>query len=132
MNNRFILSILIGALALAALMTGCATSQPKPMASLLTEAGFKAVPATTPEQKDHLKSLPPGQVSLMKRKGQSYYVYPDAAQNTLYVGRDAQYQAYQALLAKQPPTAGKADLMHPTDEDGPASRYWPGWETFAY
>lgn len=95
---RCVLALLI------ALIAGCATSsQPSKqvvrMENRLTQCGFKMVTATTPDQEQHLQSLPPGKLSVLLRNGHRYYVFPDAARNTLYVGRTTQYLAYQRLLS---------------------------------
>src|SRR5690349_11005152 len=92
----------IGAVAIATAVTlfsGCATQraiQPQQQQSMLTAAGFKALPATTPEQEHLLKSLPKDRVSPIRRQGKVYFVYPDASGKTLYVGQEAQYLAYEA------------------------------------
>ena len=75
---------------------GCATSQSTE--SRLAASGFKVIPATSPEQKQQLLTLPSEKISVVKRNGTVYFVYPDLKQNLLYVGRDAQYDAYQNLL----------------------------------
>ena len=83
------------AIALAALAIGCATNQFTE--SMLSAAGFKAMPATTPQQQAHLKTLPADKVTTVVRDGKTYYVYPDKAHQMLYVGQAAQYQEYQKL-----------------------------------
>ena len=84
------LLIIIGAAALVTFVTGCATT--KQTENLLSAAGFKAMPATTPQQQAHLKSLPPHKVTMVQRDGKTYYVFPDQAHQVLYVGQDAQDQ----------------------------------------
>jgi hypothetical protein len=39
------------------------------------------------------KSLPPGQLAQIAKNGQTYYVFPDAANNRAFVGGPDQYQA---------------------------------------
>ena len=91
-----------GALALLALVTGCATTQTTQTTDLLTAAGFKLVTADTPKKQELLKSLPAGQLSLITWKGKNFYVQPDVPNNRAYVGTPKEYQAYQQLrLAKQ-------------------------------
>jgi hypothetical protein len=85
----------IGAAALLALTAGCAST--RQTEDLLSAAGFKSVPATTPEQQAHLKTLPARKVTVVERNGKTYFVYPDVKQNMLYVGQQAQYQQYQKL-----------------------------------
>ena len=97
--------ILLLPFVLAGLMlviaTGCATSQPKSTQTLLTEAGFKSVPATTPQQHQQLESLPAGQVSPVQRNGQTFFVYPDRPAQRLFVGQETDYRKYQTLVRKQ-------------------------------
>jgi hypothetical protein len=64
---------------------------------MLSAAGFKIVPATTPEQQAHLKTLPQHKVTMVMREGKTYFAYPDVKQQVLYVGQQAQYDAYQQL-----------------------------------
>ena len=48
-----------------------------------------------------LSSLPSGKISPTTQKGQVYFVYPDKAHKTLYVGSQAQYLAYKQKAAEQ-------------------------------
>ena len=90
-------------LALAALVAGCATSKPvdqvQQTESMLIDAGFRAMPASTPGQVKQLQTLRPGMISAVKRNGKQYYVYPDFVQKMLYVGNQSQYLAYQSNLS---------------------------------
>lgn len=81
--------------ALVAFATGCSTT--KQTENLLSAAGFKTMPATTPAQQSHLKSLPSGKVTTVQRNGTTYFVYPDTAKQVVYVGQQTQYQEYQKL-----------------------------------
>ena len=67
-------------LALVAIVTGCA-STPQATTDLMTAAGFKTVAADTPAKANLLKTLPPGQLSLITYKGKQFYVQPDVANN---------------------------------------------------
>jgi hypothetical protein len=89
------LLMIIGAAALVAIVTGCASTNQTE--NLLSAAGFKAMPASTPQQQAHLKTLPPHKVTRVVREGKTYYAYPDQAHQVLYVGQEAQYQEYQRL-----------------------------------
>jgi hypothetical protein len=95
------LLMLTTATALLAILTGCKTTPIQRTERLLTQSGFKAVPASTAAQQQQINTLPPAKVSLVKRNGQTFYVYPDHARNVLYVGNRAQYQAYQIAVQDQ-------------------------------
>ena len=88
---------LIGAIALLALAVGCAGTQTQTKENLLIAAGFKVIVPRTAVQQQKLKALPAGKVTLVQKSGQTYYVFPDAANNQAYVGGPKQYQAYRQL-----------------------------------
>src|SRR5215472_12402315 len=80
---------------LVALAIGCSTT--KSRENMLSAAGFKMVPADTPERVAHLNSLPPDKITTVQRNGTLYYTFPDPKHNVLYVGQQEQYQEYQKL-----------------------------------
>ncbi len=87
--------VLLATAALVALAIGCTTT--KERENMLSAAGFKIVPANTPEREAHLKSLPADKITLVQRQGTTYYTFPDPKNNVLYVGQEAQYQQYRKL-----------------------------------
>lgn len=95
-------SQVVAVVALLILAAGCATTEIS-HENLLAAAGFQQRTADTPKKQELLASLPKNQLSLITWKGQSYYVQPDATStNVAWVGRAAEYQAYQQLrLARQ-------------------------------
>lgn len=89
-------------MALVLTIAGCATSNKQSTVTLLQQAGFKPLPASTFEKQQKLKSLKPDRLVTVKAaNGTVYYIYPLHAQDLLYVGREAQYSSYQNLLAAQ-------------------------------
>jgi hypothetical protein len=98
--------------AFITLLGACATA-PSPQAeNTLLSAGFKAKVASTTRQRQELRILPEGTVSAVTRKGKTYYVYPDASQDKLYVGNKTQYQTYKQLITP------------PRDSSGPLLSEW--------
>ena len=95
------LFLVIGAVALMGIVFGCATSPVKRTEKLLTQSGFRMVTATTAAQQQQMAKLPPGKVTLVKRQGQVYYVFPDPARNALYIGKKVQFDAYQIAVQNQ-------------------------------
>jgi hypothetical protein len=90
----------IAVVALLALTAGCATtSSTQNKESMLVASGFKTVTPKTPAQQQKLQKLPPGKVTMINKKGKTYYIFPDPAQNRAYVGGPNEYQAYQQLRA---------------------------------
>lgn len=94
-------SVLLSLWVLVTLGSGCATTSKRQTESMLAASGFKVIPVTTPAQERQMATLPAGKISVVKRNGEVFFVYPDSAQKQLYVGRDAQYDAYQNLLLNQ-------------------------------
>jgi hypothetical protein len=85
------------ALAGSAVVQGCATSHPIPE-SVLTEAGFRPVPANSPKKLSHLRTLPAHRLVERTKAGQPYYVYADPEHcKCLYVGDAAAYAKYRVL-----------------------------------
>jgi hypothetical protein len=88
---------LIGAFTLLLLVLGCTGMQTQNKENLLIAAGFKVIVPSTAAQQKKLQALPAGKVTLVKKDGKIYYVFPDAANNQAYVGGPQQYQAYKQL-----------------------------------
>lgn len=88
-------------MALLALATGCASTQTT-NTDLFTTAGFKLVNADTPKKQELLKTLPAGQISVIKWKGKTFYVQPAETPNQAYVGTEKEFHAYEQLrIARQ-------------------------------
>jgi hypothetical protein len=91
----------IAVVGLASSLTACAMAT-RNTESRLTQAGFRQVPADTPQKLAHLKTLPQRQLVARAHQGQKYYVFADAEGcKCMYVGRDQQYQSYQRLARDQ-------------------------------
>src|SRR5436309_8462817 len=92
--------ISIGA-ACAAFLIGCATTQTTTQnrESMLVASGFKVITPKTAKQQQKLQNLPPGKVTMIQKRGKTYYIFPDPTHNLAYVGGPKEYQAYQQLRA---------------------------------
>jgi hypothetical protein len=113
----------LGAVALLALVMGCASS--KPTENLLTLAGFRPVAARTAGQLQQLKALPPDKVTRIQRKGRTYYVFPDAAHHQVLVGSPKEYRNYQQISSDYQLSNGNlAD--NKMDQDEPTG--WDDWD----
>jgi hypothetical protein len=89
---------MITVVVLVTLTVGCATtSSTQNKESMLVASGFKVITPKTAAQQQKLQQLPPGKVAMIKRKGRTYYIFPDAGRNQAYGPRE--YQAYQQLRA---------------------------------
>jgi hypothetical protein len=123
MKSKFPIGSIVGALTALALAAGCAASRPQ-TESLLSEAGFKSRIATTPAQQEQLRTLPPQRLSVVSRKGQTYFVYPDTDQNLLYFGKEAQYKAYQQLRASN---SLREEKLETAETNADADAGWAAW-----
>ena len=114
--------------ALLAGSTGCSTFKQKQTVQqkedMLKTAGFKVIPASTPDQQRMVKTLPTNRVSAVRRKGQVYFVFPVRAQDALYVGNNSQYLAYRQLAQKP----HEETMINQEIESINRSMSSPGWE----
>ncbi len=81
-------------------MAACATTAGTE--SLLAQAGFRQLPADSPQKVAHLQTLPERRLVARTYQGKKYYVFSDPnGCKCLYIGNPAQYQAYRGLLQQQ-------------------------------
>jgi hypothetical protein len=111
------LSILCAA-ALIALACGCASTKEKQ--TMLSAAGFKVLPANSPQRQEHLKSLPDDRLTAANLNGHNYFVFPDRGENILFVGQEPQYQHYQRMRLENNLPAATVNTAQITDD-------WTGW-----
>jgi hypothetical protein len=117
MKNLLTLTSIACAMAALALMSACQTTSTSQAASqneaLLAQSGFKTVPVTTPKQQQAVSKLPQGTVSAVKHQGKTYYVYPSAAQNQIYVGKQTHVNAAKKAVAAQQAQAAQNSMNPP-------------------
>jgi len=95
------------ALLLALGMAACATTNAGPKTEdLLSQAGFRRVPADTPQKVAHMQTLPDRRLIGRTYQGKKYYVYSDPEGcKCVYLGTPAQYATYQNIARQQQQTA---------------------------
>ena len=114
---------LLALLVVALVLSACATHLQK-KESFLTQAGFRAVKPTTPEQIAHFQSLPSGHIRHEERNGKTLYMLADSSKNLLLVGGEAEYAKYQEILySKEVEPGKKADKI----TKGIANIWDQGW-----
>ena len=105
MRNLLTLANIAGAMAALALMAACQTTGSGPAVAqketLLTQSGFKVVTVKTPKQQQAVNGLAQGRCSAVKYNGKLYYVFPTATKDRIYVGKQAQFNAYKKAVAAQ-------------------------------
>ena len=106
MRKLVTLTSFASATAALALLTGCQTTGTSQSAgpqkeALLAQSGFKVITVTTPKQQQAVSGLAMGRCSAVTYKGKLYYVYPTATKDRIYVGRQAQFNAYKRALQGQ-------------------------------
>jgi hypothetical protein len=125
MKKLLPLTSVLCAVATLTFVTGCAstatttaTASPK-KESLLQQAGFITKTVTTPKQQQQVSVLPAGKVSAVTYKGKLYYVYPTGKKDQIYVGKQAQFNAYkQALKAREQAQQGQQMMAGYADITG--------------
>jgi hypothetical protein len=97
--------VLIVAAVLSLTLAGCASLQKnavKDVEGLLARAGFRQMPADTPQKLAHLKSLPQNKIIHRTRDGNPYIVYADASYCIcMYVGNETNLRNYRNLEIQQ-------------------------------
>ena len=119
---------LISAWALLALALGCASSTPTANEqNMLNAAGFTVITPKDAAQQQKLQSLPPGQLAVINKGGQTYYVFPDAPSNRAFVGGPDQYQAL--VNYRQSQHLAAEQLATSTAYQDPSLGWdtWNGW-----
>ena len=89
------------ALLSACQTTGTSQSVVAQKEALLAQSGFKVITVTTPKQQQAISGLAQYRCSAVKYQGKLYYVFPTATKDKIYVGRQAQFNAYKRALAAQ-------------------------------
>lgn len=119
-------------LALAAVfLAGCAAierAEKNSTEQLLSAAGFRILPADTPQKQAKLAELTPNKIARQIRGGQVYYLFPDDANQFVMVGDQAAYSKYQSLVVQQ--QISDQNLMAAQMETMPGM--WGGWGYWGY
>src|SRR5438552_5060528 len=69
--------------------------------ALLAQSGFKVVAVTTPKQKESVNGLAQGRCSAVMFNKKLFYVFPTAAKDKFYVGKQKHFNKYKQALAAQ-------------------------------
>ena len=89
--------------AVLALLVACQTTGTSDVMaqkeSLLSQSGFKVITVTNPKQQQAISGLAQGRCSAVTYNGKTYYVFPTATKDKVYVGRQKQFNAYKHALA---------------------------------
>ena len=118
----------ISASALLALVLGCASSTPTAnQQNMLMAAGFTVITPKDTAQQQKLQSLPPGQLAMITKGGQTYYVFPDAANNRAFVGGPDQYQALVNYRLSQHLAAEQLSTSTTYQDPSLGWDTWNGW-----
>jgi hypothetical protein len=120
---------MISVTALLALMVGCATTQTSTQnkESMLVASGFKTITPKTAAQQQKLQKLPSGKVTMINKKGKTYYIFPDVAHNQAYVGGPKEYQAYQQLRAENKLAKENLETAEMYQDEAMNWGAWGGW-----
>jgi hypothetical protein len=119
-QSRWIIGIVL-TIGLIVFVAACATQTSEVAKSdvqaALVQAGFKAKPAMTAEQQQHLQSLPEHQFVVVREKGKKFYLWADKPNKRLYCGNQQAYRAYKGNRTAQQAQAHGA-FTYIADPDG--------------
>jgi hypothetical protein len=96
--------------------------------NMLVASGFKVITPKTAAQKQKLQNLPPGKVTMIQKKGKSYYIFPDPAHNQAYVGGPTEYGAYQAARADNKLAKESLEQAEMYQDASMEWSVWGGWD----
>jgi len=69
---------------------------------LLSQAGFRKVPADTPQRAEHLQTISAHKLIRRKSDDKAYYVYADPDYcKCMYVGSESAYATYKTIVQQQ-------------------------------
>ena len=133
MKKLLTLTSIASTVAVLALIAACqtvATNNAEIAASrkefLLTQSGFKVITVTTPKQQQAINGLAQYRVSSVKYNGKLYYVFPTATKDKIYVGKQAQFNAYKQALAGQQTSQQTSAYAQQQQQMAQGSPVWAG------
>src|ERR1043166_4537911 len=81
--------------------TAASASEISRKEALLAQSGFKVVTVTTSKKKEAVNGLAQGRCSAVTYNGKLFYVFPTAAKDKFYVGKQAHFNKYKKPIAAQ-------------------------------
>jgi len=123
----------VPAMAVIVFIPACATQTGKVASSdvqaVLVQSGFKVRSATTPQQQQQLQHLPEHQFTVVKQKGENFYVWADKPSNRLFCGNEQAYRTYKEYRkAQQERESGAITWVE--EPRGIPVTVFRGWEPF--
>jgi len=127
----------LGALLLLLFTAGCAThthttAYTTPPQELISASGFWAIPANTAVRQEILRTLPQDRITYVRRNGRDFYVFPDVANNQLFVGRTQQYQTYRQLASQHQYATQDIEVAHYATATPTNWAAWGSWDRGGY
>jgi hypothetical protein len=116
-------------MAVCTALLSCATTQTSTQnkESMLVASGFKVITPKTAAQQQKLQNLPPGKVTMIQKRGKTYYIFPDPVQNRAYVGGPKEYQEYQQLRTENKLAAEDLETAEMYQDAEMQWSLWGGW-----
>ena len=120
----------VAALGLCAVAAACQSPQQKGAnkENMLAAAGFKVIPANTPQRQASFRRLPPHKLSRQVRDGRVFYIYPDPTVCVcLYVGDQQAYTTYRKYMLEKQLADENAMTANEMAMDSWDWGPWGGW-----
>lgn len=126
------ISCLLPIVAGLLLAAGCAsTRNTEQTETMLSQAGFRRVAASSETLVKHLQTLPVDKLTVVKLQGKTFYVFPDPAHNQLYVGNLEEYQSYQQIVLQNKTEAQNRVMAALGEDTGNGDGNWVEWSNSA-
>ena len=129
--NRWIAMGVLVALGVLPGITGCRTierANARNTGDVLTAAGFRQIPASSPEAMGALQTMKPRTIKQVRRAGKTWFVYPDPSYcNCLYVGTAEDYRQYQRLVLQKRIAEEKLEAAEATEISSLSQPTWGTW-----
>ena len=117
-------------LLIAVLVSGCAAIEQADRSNterLLAAAGFKVLPANTPERQLSLEAMPSYKVERKLKGDEVFYFYACPDQSIAYIGNQTDYSKYRELelqqeIANQNTAASENTML--------AAQQWNDWRVW--
>src|SRR5213592_2661463 len=130
MKKLLTLTSIGSSVAVMALIAACQTTGTSQAVAqkegLLAQSGFKVVTVTTPKQQQAISGLAQGRCSAVTYNGKLYYVFPTATKDRIYVGKQAQFNAYKQALAGQQASQQTSAYAQQQQQMAQGSPVWAG------
>jgi len=96
----------------------------------LVANGFRVRPATTPAQREQIRTMTEDGFTIVKQGGKTYYLYVDRQTGKLYAGDEYAYRQYCRYVEMQRNRKAGAFVIDVKPRGTPVITDWHGFQPF--